>query len=76
MRERLKDERVPQMLRAAVEVMVDVRKTARKMAALDPWAWRRIRWVSGWIASQGQAQPTAEDVQAARLEYLPAQKAA
>ena len=34
-RERLRDERVPQMLRAAVEAMIDVRGKARKMQSPD-----------------------------------------
>jgi len=75
-RERLRDERVPQMLRAAVEAMVDARAKARKMATLDPWAMSRLRWVSEWIESQGLDPPTAEDVRAAGLEYLPELKAA
>ncbi|HMK79205.1 MAG TPA: hypothetical protein VK438_06120 [Xanthobacteraceae bacterium] len=75
-RERLREERVPQMLRAAAEAMVDVRRVSRKMPSLDAWAIRRLRWVSDWIGSQGQTQPTAEDIRAARLEYLPAESAA
>ncbi len=75
-RERLREERVPQMLRAAVEAMINVRAKARKMAALDPWAMNRLRWVSEWISAQGLDQPTADDVRSAGLEYLPEQKAA
>jgi hypothetical protein len=75
-RERLHEERVPQMLRAAVEAMVDVRAKARKMATLDAWAMSRLRWVSEWIESEGLDPPTAEDVRAAGLEYLPEQQAA
>jgi hypothetical protein len=75
-RERLRDERLPQMLRAAVEAMVDARAKARKMPTLDAWAMSRLRWVSEWIESQGLEAPTAEDVRAAGLEYLPEQKAA
>lgn len=74
--ERLRDERVPQMLRAAVETMIDVRVNARNMTALDPWAMSRLRWVSEWIKSHGFDEPTAEDVRAAGLEYLPEQVAA
>jgi hypothetical protein len=73
---RLRDERVPQMLRAAVETMIDVRAKARNMADPDPWAMSRLRWVSEWITSHGLDEPTAEDVRAAGLEYLPEQKAA
>jgi hypothetical protein len=75
-RERLREERVPQMLRAAVEAMIDVRAKARKMPALDHWAMNRLRWVSEWIRTQGLDQPTAGDVRSAGLEYLPEQKAA
>jgi hypothetical protein len=39
-RERLREERVPQMLRAAVEAAVDVRMKARKIG-MDPWAMNR-----------------------------------
>ena len=74
--ERLRDERVPQMLRAAVEAMIDVRAAARNMAVPDPWAMSRLRWVSEWIRSQGLDQPTAQDVRVAGLEYLPEQQAA
>jgi hypothetical protein len=69
--ERLRDERVPQMLRAAVEAMIEVRAKARNMAVPDPWAMSRLRWVSEWIKSHGLDEPTAEDVRAAGLEYLP-----
>jgi len=74
--ERLRDERVPQMLRAAVESMIDVRAEARNMMAPDAWAMSRLRWVSEWIKSHGLEEPTAEDVRAAGLEYLPEQNAA
>lgn len=75
-RVRLREERVPQMLRAAVEAMIDVRGRARKMQALDPWAMNRLRWVSEWIKAQGLEQPTAEDVRAAGLEYMSERQAA
>ena len=48
-RERLEEERVAQMLRAAVEAMVDCRGRARKMTEFDAWALKRLRWVAGWI---------------------------
>lgn len=75
-RERLRAERVPEMLRAAVEAMVDVRAKALKMSAGDRWANLRLRWVSDWIQSQGLIQPSPEDVQVAGAEYLPEKKAA
>jgi hypothetical protein len=68
-RERLEEERVAQMLRAAVEAMVDCRGRARKMTEFDAWALKRLRWVAGWIKNQGLEEPTAEDVHAAGLEY-------
>jgi HKD family nuclease len=68
-RERLEEERVPQMLRASVEAMVDCRARARKMTQLDAWALKRLRWVAGWIESHGLEEPTAEDVRAAGMEY-------
>ena len=67
-RGRLGEERVPQMLRAAVEAMVDVRMKARKIG-MDPWAISRLRWISNWIAQQGLQAPTSEEVRAAGLEY-------
>jgi hypothetical protein len=39
------------------------------MAQLDAWALNRLRWVAGWIESQGLEEPTAEDVRAAGMEY-------
>ena len=63
--ERLRDERVPQMLRAAVETMIDVRAKARNMVAVDPWAMSRLRWVSEWILTQGLDEPTVDDVRSA-----------
>lgn len=70
-RERLRFERVPQMLRAAVEAMIDVRSKALKLQAPDPWARSRLRWISEWIDSQGLEQPTADEIRVAGLEYLP-----
>ncbi|QQO33177.1 hypothetical protein JJC00_32355 [Bradyrhizobium diazoefficiens] len=75
-RDRLKEERVPQMLCAAVEAMVAVRAKARKMTTLDDWAQRRLAGVAGWIAAQGQREPSREEVETAGLEYFPAKKAA
>lgn len=75
-RDRLMEERVPQMLCAAVEAMVSVRAKARKMTTLDDWAQRRLAWVAGWIAAQGQQEPSREEVETAGLEYVPARNAA
>jgi hypothetical protein len=75
-RERLKKERVPQMLCAAVEAMIQVRAKARKLEGLDDWAARRLRWIAGWIRAQGQPEPGREDVEAAGREYLPERRVA
>jgi HKD family nuclease len=75
-RERLHEERVPQMIGAAVEAMVQVRMRARKLAFLDPWSTNRLRWVTDWIKQRGLDVPTATDVSAATIEYMPAQIAA
>jgi hypothetical protein len=70
-RERLGEERVPQMLRAAVEAMIAARMTARRMPTLDAWAMLRLRWVAEWIKQQGFEAPSADEVRAAGMEYLP-----
>jgi hypothetical protein len=75
-RERLREERVPEMLGAAVEAMVEVRMKARKMVSFDAWSTNRLRWVSNWIKLRGLATPTAADIRAAALEYMPTQRAA
>ncbi|CAN5508915.1 hypothetical protein BH10PSE11_BH10PSE11_13790 [soil metagenome] len=75
-RDRLREERVPQMMLAAVEAMIDVRARALKKAGPDAWAANRIRWVSQWIEEQGLGQPTEADIHTARLEYTPEQQAA
>jgi HKD family nuclease len=75
-RERLRDERVPEMLRAAVQALVDCRARARRMRELDAWALIRRRWVSGWIKNQGFKEPAAEAVKAAGAEYSSIAKAA
>jgi hypothetical protein len=67
---------VPQMVGAAVEAMVQIRMKARKLAVLDPWSTNRLRWVSGWIKQRGLDVPTAADVRAAALEYMPTLRAA
>jgi hypothetical protein len=75
-RERLHEEHVPQMVGAAVEAMVQVRMEARKLAVLDPWSTNRLRWVNDWIKQRGLDVPTAADVRAAALEYMPTRLAA
>jgi hypothetical protein len=68
-RERLREERVPEMLRAAAEALVDCRARARHLSEFDAWALNRLRWVAGWIKNQGFHEPSAEDVRAAGAEY-------
>ena len=75
-RERLKEERVPQMLCAAVEAMIQTRAKARKLESIDDWAARRLHWIAGWIRAQGQPEPGREDVEAAGREYLPERRVA
>ena len=75
-RERLDEERAPQMLRAAAEAMVDCRARARQMRELDAWSLNRFRWVADWIKSQGFDEPSAEDVRAAGMEYSAVAQAA
>jgi hypothetical protein len=75
-RDRLKEERVPQMVCAAVEAMVAVRASARRLPNVDDWAARRLAWVATWIRTQGQQQPSREDVDTASVEYLPRRRAA
>jgi hypothetical protein len=75
-RDRLREERVPQMLYAAAEAMLRIRAKARKLQELDDWAKRRLNWIAAWIKAQGQMQPTREDIRAAGEEYLPGRKAA
>jgi hypothetical protein len=74
--ERLREERAPQMLRAAVEAMIDARMKARKLPNLDIWSMNRLRWVSDWIKMQGLETPSTEDIRAAGLEYMPTKLAA
>lgn len=74
--ERLREARVPQMLRAAVEAMVTVRARALRRTNLDPWAMKRLRWVADWIKQQGLKEPSADDIREAGLEYAALPKAA
>jgi hypothetical protein len=75
-RERLKEERVPQMVCAAMDAMLRVRAKARRMDGLDDWGAQRVLWITSWIKAQGQPEPKREDIEAAGLEYLPAKRAA
>jgi hypothetical protein len=68
-RERLQQERVPQMLWAAVEAMINVRLLGLKRQALDTWSMAQLKRASDWITRQGLPTPNPEDVKTAGLEY-------
>lgn len=70
-RKRLSDERLPQMLRAAAEAMIDVRRRALRLATLDAWSIEVLTRVASWLARQGLKMPIAEEVQTAGAEYRP-----
>ena len=69
-RERLSEEHVPQILRAAVEAMIEVRRQGRKLPGGDLWATRMLKRTSDWIDAKGLPQPSATDIQMAGTEYL------
>jgi len=49
----VQEERLPKMLRAAVEATVDCRARARGMREFGAWSLNRLCRVAGWIRSQG-----------------------
>jgi hypothetical protein len=69
-RKRLLEERVPQILRAAVEAMIEVRRRGMNLRGPDLWATRILKRTSDWIEGKGLPQPTASDIQTAGTEYL------
>lgn len=69
MNQRLAAEKMPEMLRAAVEAMVHTRRRALKLKAPDTWTVRHLGWVSQMIADLGLPQPTEGAVQEAGAEY-------
>jgi hypothetical protein len=75
-RERLLEERVPQILRAAVEAMIEVRRRGMNLPGADLWVARMRKRTSDWIEGKGLPQPSAADVQLAGIEYLAAPLAA
>jgi hypothetical protein len=75
-RERLGEEGVPQILRAAVEAMIEVRRTGMNLKAADLWAGRILKRASTWIDGKGLAEPSATEIQIARTEYVSAPIAA
>jgi hypothetical protein len=75
-RGRLLEERLPQILRAAVEAMIEVRRRGRNLRGPDLWAAQMLRRTFRWIQGQGLPQPTPAEIQMAGAEYLAAALAA
>jgi hypothetical protein len=75
-RERLLEERVPQILHAAVEAMIEVRRRGMKLPGPDLWAGRMLRRTSDWIEGKRLPQPSAAEIRMAGSEYLAAPLAA
>ena len=75
-REWLQQERVPQMLQAAVEAMIEVRLAARNLQTWDSWSIEQLRRVSDWIDQQGLQPASPEDIKRAGLEYAAVARAA
>ena len=68
--ERLQTEHVPQILRAAADAMIAVRRAGIRPPGKDTWSAEQLKRVSDWIARQGLAAPSAEDVRLAGAEYM------
>jgi hypothetical protein len=68
-RERMQEEGVPQILRAAVEAMIEARRKGRKLKGSDAWATAQLARVSLWIERQGLTPPGPEDIRSASMEY-------
>ena len=68
--ERLQAEHVPQILRAAADAMIAVRRAGIKPQGKDTWSAGQLKRVSDWIARQGLAAPSAEEVRLAGEEYM------
>src|SRR5262249_17274931 len=75
-RERLMEERVPQILLAAVEAMIEVRRKGRKLPGPDLWSAKMLKRTSDWIETKGLPQPSASEIQLAGTEYVAARIAA
>lgn len=76
-RQRLGEERVPQILRAAVEAMIEVRRRGMNLSrAADLWAARMLKRTSDWIDGKGLPEPSAAEIQIACTEYVSAPIAA
>ncbi len=68
--ERLQTEHVPQILRAAADAMIAVRRAGTKPQGKDTWSADQLKRVSDWIARQGLSAPSAEEVRLAGAEYM------
>jgi len=75
-RERLGEERVPQILLAAVEAMIEVRRRGMNLRAADLWSARMLKRASDWIDGKGLPVPSAAEIQIAGREYVSAPIAA
>jgi hypothetical protein len=74
--ERLLEERVPQILRAAVEAMIEIRRRGMNLRAVDLWSARMRAKASDWMEGKRLPEPSATEIQLAGSEYLAAQIAA
>ena len=70
MHERLLEEHIPQILRAAVEAMIEVRRRGRNLPGADLWAAGILKRASDWFEGKGLPPPSAADIQLAGIEYL------
>ena len=68
-RERLLEERVPQILRAAVEAMIEIRRGGMKLPGPDLWSAKMLKRTSDWIKENGLPQPSVAEIQIAGTEY-------
>jgi hypothetical protein len=69
-RERLLEEHVPQILRATVEAMIEVRRRGLNIPGPDLWSTKLLKRTSDWIGGKGLPQPSAAEIQIAGTEYV------
>ena len=67
---------MPQILRAAVEAMIEVRRKGRKLPGPDLWSAKMLKQTSDWIEAKGLPQPNTVEIQLAGTEYVAAPLAA
>src|SRR5262249_32525570 len=75
-RERLLEEHVPQILSAAVEAMIRVRRRGLNLEVADLWSAQMRAKASNWIEGKGLPEPSATEIQLAGSEYVAAPIAA